>query len=129
MSGLGGVAGRDAEDVRGFANGRFTQEGGTHVDGFRDGVTAAVTAYARKRGLPVDAGTDVIADRIGRGLTAVVSLRLDRVEYLGAISGLLGNTEVRACVAEAVRQHLDTWFEEHPQRAREIADRIAGTPV
>ncbi|MEU1271671.1 DNA gyrase subunit B [Streptomyces sp. NPDC005799] len=121
--------GRDAEGVRGFANGRLTREGGTHVDGFRDGVTAAVTAYARERGLPAATDTGSIADRIGRGLTAVVSVKLDRPEYLGPIRGLLGNTEVRVCVAEAVHHHLGAWFEEHPERAEAVVGEIVRTPV
>ncbi|MFE0255520.1 ATP-binding protein [Streptomyces sp. NPDC059010] len=118
--------GSRAERVRGFANSLATPEGGTHVDGFRDGVAAAVTTYARKRGLPaaveVDPGS--VADRIGEGLTAVVSVKLDRPEFLGATRGLLGNPEVRACVGEAVRECLDGWFEEHPERAAEVVDRI-----
>ncbi|MDC0770247.1 ATP-binding protein [Streptomyces sp. HD] len=115
------------ERVRGFANSRATPQGGTHVDGFRDGVAAAVTSYARKRGLltAVEVGPGPVADRIGEGLTAVVSVKLDRPEFLGATIGLLGNPEVRACVGEAVRECLDGWFEEHPERAAEIVDRIA----
>ncbi|MBO4252652.1 DNA gyrase subunit B [Streptomyces griseorubiginosus] len=121
--------GRDAQGVRGFVNGRATREGGTHVEGFRDGVTAAVTAYAHKRGLPTVTDTGPIGDRIGRSLVAVVSVNLDRPEYLGAIRGLLGNTEVRACVAEAVHHHLGAWFEEHPERAEAVVGKIVRTPV
>jgi DNA gyrase subunit B len=112
------------ERMRSFANSLATHEGGTHVDGFRDGVAAAVTAYARERGLPA-ADPDPRADRICRGLTAVVSVKLDRPEFLGATRGLLGNTDVRDCVAEAVREHLGNWFEEEPERAGEFVDRIA----
>lgn len=122
-------SGRDAEGVRGFANGRLTREGGTHVEGFRDGVTAAVSAYARRRGLPTARDTGSVADRIGRGLAAVVSVKLDRPEYLGPIRGLLGNTEVRACVAGAVHHHLGAWFEEHPERAEAVVGEIVRTPV
>ncbi|MFJ9889077.1 DNA gyrase subunit B [Streptomyces sp. NPDC091287] len=119
-------SGSDQERVRGFTNSRATREGGTHVDGFRDGVAAAVTAYARERGLP--AGDNAPrADRIGDGLTAVVSVKLDHPEYLGATRELLGNTEVRGCVGEAVREHLGSWFEEQPQRAAQIVDRILRT--
>ncbi|UZI28472.1 DNA gyrase subunit B [Streptomyces sp. VB1] len=116
-------SGSHPEHVRGFTNSWATRQGGTHVDGFRDGVAAAVTAYARERGLP--AGDDAPwADRIGDGLTAVVSVKLDHPEYLGATRELLGNTEVRGCVGEAVREHLGRWFEEQPQRAAQTVDRI-----
>lgn len=119
-------SGYHPEHVRGFTNSRATRQGGTHVDGFRDGVAAAVTAYARERGLP--AGGDAPrADRIGDGLTAVVSVKLDHPEYLGATRELLGNTEVRGCVGEAVREHLGRWFDEQPQRAAQIVDRILRT--
>ncbi|MET9792713.1 hypothetical protein [Streptomyces canus] len=62
--------------------------------------------------------------RIGEGLTAVVSVKLDRPEFLGATVGLLGNTAVRACVGEAVQEHLSTWFDERPERAAEIVARF-----
>lgn len=115
--------GSHQERVRGFANSWATRQGGTHLDGFRDGVVAAVTAYARGQGLLT--GDDVpCADRIGYGLTAVVSVKLDCPEYLGATRELLGNTEVRGCVGEAVRERLGSWFEEQPKSAAEVVDRI-----
>ncbi|MFK0111709.1 DNA gyrase subunit B [Streptomyces sp. NPDC091217] len=112
------------ERLRSFANSLFTREGGTHVDGFRDGVGAAVTDWARGRGLLTeqDAGPD--ADRIGEGLTAVVSVKLDHPEFLGPIHGRLGGDEVRACVGEAVQEHLGAWFEARPDRAAAMVDRI-----
>lgn len=118
-------SGSGEERVRSFVNSRATAQGGTHVDGFRDGVAAAVTAYARERGLLAAADPDPGFDRIGEGLTAVVSVKLDRPEFLGATHGLLGNADVRACVGEAVREHLGNWFEEHPDRAAEVVGRIA----
>ncbi|MFD3616501.1 ATP-binding protein [Streptomyces sp. NPDC058676] len=112
------------ERIRSFVNSQATDQGGTHVDGFRDGLAAAVTAYARERGLLAAADPDPGADRIGQGLTAVVSVKLDRPEFLGATQGLLGNTDVRVCVGEAVREGLGNWFEEQPERAAEVVDRI-----
>ena len=116
-------SGSGQERIRSFVNSRATREGGAHVDGFRDGVVAAVTAYVRERGLPA-ADTDGRADRMGEGLTAVVSVKLDRPEYLGATHELLGNTDVRDCVGEAVREHLGNWFEEQPSQAAQVVDRI-----
>jgi DNA gyrase subunit B len=116
-------SGSRQERMRSFANSRATRQGGTHVDGFRDGAAAAVTAYARERGL-LAADHDPCADRIGEGLTAVVSVKLDRPEFLGATRELLGNTDVRVCVGEAVREHLGNWFEEQPKRAAQVVDRI-----
>ncbi|MFF5477665.1 DNA gyrase subunit B [Streptomyces sp. NPDC012935] len=117
-------SGSREERVRSFANSQATPQGGTHVDGFRDGVATAVTAYARARGLLKAADPGPVADRIGHGLTAIVSVKLDGPEFLGPTRGLLGNAEVRACVGEAIREHLGTWFEEHPERAAEVVGRI-----
>ncbi|MEU5769612.1 DNA gyrase subunit B [Streptomyces asoensis] len=116
------------ERVRGFANSLFTREGGTHLDGFRDGVAGAVTDWARGRGLLTERDAGPGADRIGEGLTAIVSVKLDQPEFLGAVRGLLGGAEVRACVGEAVREQLGGWFEEHPDRAAAIVDRIVRGP-
>ncbi|MFJ9111919.1 DNA gyrase subunit B [Streptomyces sp. NPDC102283] len=119
-------SGSRPESVRGFANSRATRQGGTHLDGLRDGVAAAVTAYARERGL-LTGDNAPRADRIDDGLTAVVSVKLDHPEFLGATHELLGNAEVRGCVAEAVREHLGSWFEGQPEHAAQIVGRILRT--
>ncbi|MFF0087938.1 hypothetical protein ACFYR1_51335 [Streptomyces canus] len=62
--------------------------------------------------------------RIGEGFTAVVPMKLDRPEFLGATVGLLGDTAVRACVGEAVHEHLGIWFEDRPERPAEIVARL-----
>ncbi|MEV8544699.1 DNA gyrase subunit B [Streptomyces sp. NPDC051572] len=110
--------------IRGFANSLATHEGGAHLDGFRDGVVAAVTAFAQERGLPGASDLDARADLIVESLTAVVSVKLDQPEYLGATRTLLGNTEVQVCVAEAVREHLGDWFAERPERGAEVVDQV-----
>lgn len=101
-----------------------TREGGTHLLGLRDGVADAVDSYARRRRLLTAADPELDADRIGEGLTAVVSVKLDRPEHSGATLGLLGGAHVRACVGRAVREHLGTWLEEHPERAADVVGRI-----
>ncbi|MFF4903358.1 DNA gyrase subunit B [Streptomyces sp. NPDC001260] len=100
--------------VRGFVNGMCTPQGGTHVDGFREGVTAAITSYA----------PGLAPSRVDELMTAVVSAKLDRTEFLGATRELLGNTEARVCVAEAVREHVGAWFEESPERVADLVRRI-----
>jgi DNA gyrase subunit B len=112
------------EQVRSFANSAFTPDGGAHAMGFRDGVAAAVTAYARQRMLLTAADPDLGAEQIGEGLTAVVSVKLDGPEFLGATHGVLGGAAVRACVAEAVREHLGTWLEGHTEQAAALVSRI-----
>ncbi|MFG2570907.1 DNA gyrase subunit B [Streptomyces sp. NPDC048567] len=111
------------ERLRSHANSQATLQG-THVVGFHYGVTAAVNAYARERGLLAHTVPDVPADRIGEGLTAVVSVKLDRPEFLGVVHEQLGNSEVRACVAQAVEEHLGQWLRAHPERATAVVRRI-----
>ena len=115
--------GSRGERVRSFANSRPTI-GGTHERGLRDGVAAAVTAYAREHGVLAVTDPDLDADRMGEGLTAVVSVKLDHPEFEGSTRGWLGNVVVRACVEHAVREHLGRWLDGHPERAAAIIERI-----
>ncbi|MFG2697623.1 DNA gyrase subunit B [Kitasatospora sp. NPDC048407] len=85
-----------------FANSRRTH-GGTHLEGFRDAVTAVLGADAR--------------------LTAIISVKLDTPEFEGACRDVLGNTPVRTCVAEAVQHALETWRDQHPERAAALTAR------
>ncbi|THA86117.1 ATP-binding protein [Streptomyces sp. A0592] len=122
-------SGTHGERVRGFANSLATSNGGTHETGLREGVAAAVDAYARERGLLTAADPEVTADRVGADLTAVVSVKLDRIEPADSTRLKLGNVAVRPCVAEAVRAHLGTWLEEHPREAEDVVDRFLRGPV
>ena len=107
-----------------FANSRPTPGGGTHVAGFHDGVAAAVTAHARERRLLTATDPDFTADQVAEGLTAVVSVKLAYPEFEGSIRGVLGNAAVRACVRQAVEQHLDRWLREHPQQSAAVISRL-----
>ncbi|MER6675087.1 DNA gyrase subunit B [Streptomyces sp. NPDC000983] len=113
--------GSHEERVRGFANGLPTLEG-THLEGFRAGLAAALTAYARAHREPT--ANDITLDRIGVGLTAVVSVKLDHPRFEGATWGVLANSTVRDCVRQGVREHLSRWLEEHPERAAALLDRM-----
>ncbi|MFH7594519.1 DNA gyrase subunit B [Streptomyces racemochromogenes] len=113
------------EEVRSFANSCPTPWGGTHVEGFRAGLAAAVNAFARERGLLTPTAPDLDAGRVSGGLTAVVSVKLDRVELTGSTRGALANEDVLAPVAQAVREHLRTWLAEDPQLAATVAARVA----
>lgn len=113
--------------ILGFANSRPTPfYGGTHMEGFRRGSVAAINTYARQRGLLTAADPDLGAERIEEGLTAVVSVKLDHPEYFGSTRGGLGNTEVLECVGRAVREHLGSWLEEHPEQAAAVLGRMLG---
>ncbi|MFJ2593634.1 DNA gyrase subunit B [Streptomyces erythrochromogenes] len=122
-------SGTHEQRVRGFVNSMATRNGGTHETGLRGGVAAAVDAYARAQGLLTAADPEVRADRVGADLTAVVSVKLDHPELIDCTRLRLGNPAVRACVAEAVREHLGAWLEEHPREAEAVVARILRAPV
>ncbi|MFL9652951.1 DNA gyrase subunit B [Streptomyces sp. PB17] len=115
----------DARDerVRSFANSSPTPQGGAHVAGLRDGVAAALDARARARGPAWGHGPASGAQRTGEGLTAVVSVKVDRPDYQGSTRGELAGAAVRARVEAAVRERLGTWLEEHPEQADAILRR------
>ncbi|WP_037604661.1 ATP-binding protein [Streptacidiphilus rugosus] len=104
------------ERIRGFANSLATR-GGTHLEGFRDGVVAAVTSHARAH------GRFAAAERVTAGLTAVVSVKLDQIELEGACRDVLGNGAVRTSVRRAVEEELSRWLADHPEQARALVER------
>ncbi|MFJ4095203.1 hypothetical protein ACIPYS_26740 [Kitasatospora sp. NPDC089913] len=114
------------ERVACYANSRPTP-GGTHELGFRDGLAAALTAWAREQQRLTPADPDLGPTRLGAGLTAVVSVKLDHPEFEGAVRDRLGNAPVRTCVAEAVQEHLTTWLRADPVRAAAVLARIPVT--
>ncbi|MFJ4367860.1 DNA gyrase subunit B [Streptomyces chartreusis] len=114
-----------AGGIHGFANSMPTRCGGSHVAGFREGVAAAINAFARERRLLTKTDTDLGPERLCDGLTAVVSVKLDRPEFEGATRDCLGNAEVRESVAPAVRDQLIAWLGEDPRLASAVVGRIA----
>ncbi|MFF2747427.1 ATP-binding protein [Kitasatospora sp. NPDC058048] len=116
--------GRGEARIRSFANGWPTPRGGTHEAGFRDGVAAALDAYARKGLLSAAPDPVLTAEQVCAGLTAVVSVKLDAPEFHGSTWDVLGDDTVRVCVARAVRDHLGTWLEQHPEQAAAVVGRL-----
>jgi DNA gyrase subunit B len=110
--------------VRSFANSWPTPGGGTHVVGFHEGVGAALSAYARERRLLTATDPDFSTELISRGLTAVLSVKLEYPEFKGSTRGVLGNAAVRACMRQTVEESLGGWLKEHPQQAAAVIDRI-----
>lgn len=114
------------ERVTSYANSLPTT-GGTHELGFRDGLAAAVNAYAREQQLLTTSDPDFTPAQLGAGLTAVVSVKLDHPEFEGATRHRLGNGPVRGYVAEAVREHLTAWLRANPVQATAVLARISMT--
>ncbi len=112
-----------AEQIFSYANNIGTIEGGMHLQGFRQAVTTAVNAYARKRGMLKEADNSLSTEDIVEGLTAVVSVKLQDPQFEGQTKTKLGNARVRSIVAGLVSERLDFFFEENPKNARAIIEK------
>lgn len=117
-----------SENVKGFVNGINTVDGGTHLTGFRIALTRSITDYAKKAGL-----TEKILDKNGltgddmkEGLTAVVYVKMpsDKLQFESQTKAKLNNPEVQGFVQTAIKEGLDTHFEEHPNDARAVLDKV-----
>ncbi len=112
-----------ADQIFSYANNIGTIEGGMHLQGFRQALTNAVNAYARKRGMLKESDNSLSTDDIVEGLTAVVSVKLQDPQFEGQTKTKLGNARVRSIVAGLVSERLEFFFEENPKYARAIVDK------
>ncbi len=113
------------ENVQSFVNVINTHEGGTHLSGFRSGLTRAIKDYIQKLENVKD-GNDILGDDTRDGLSAVVSVKMPSrdLQFEGQTKMKLGNSEIQPLVAKIVKNQLDVYFEEHPSTARAIIGRI-----
>ncbi|MBM3939732.1 MAG: DNA topoisomerase (ATP-hydrolyzing) subunit B [SAR202 cluster bacterium] len=111
------------ESTFAFANGINTVDGGTHLAGFRAGLTRVINNYSRKAKLVKDDTPNLTGDDVREGLTAVVSVRLAEPQFEGQTKGKLGNAETRPQVEQVLVEQLEYWLEEHPNEARRIIDK------
>ncbi|HEV7180284.1 MAG TPA: toprim domain-containing protein, partial [Candidatus Baltobacteraceae bacterium] len=111
------------EQIFAYANNINTIEGGMHLQGFRQAVTQAVNAYAKKKGMLKDADGSLSTDDIMEGLTAVVSVKLQEPQFEGQTKTKLGNAKVRSIVYGLVNERLDFFFEENPKVARVVVEK------
>ena len=111
------------EQVFAFANNINTQEGGTHLVGFKAALTRSVNGYAVSSGL-LKNGTEALSgEDVREGLTAVVSVRLQNPQFEGQTKTKLGNSEVKGIVEAMVNDALGAYLEENPLVARRIAEK------
>jgi len=108
------------EDVRCYTNNIINPEGGTHLAGFRTAITSAINAYATKAELLKGLGGTLSGDDVREGLTAVISVKVPNPQFEGQTKIKLNNPEVKSVVAKVVRDELLTYFEEHPQDAKNV---------
>lgn len=115
-----------AENVESFVNVISTQEGGTHLTGFRMALTRALNDYGKKIGAFKNGDEGITGEDTREGLTAVVAVRMpsQNLQFEGQTKTKLGNAEVQPLVQGAVKEGLDTYFEENPQDARRILEKV-----
>ena len=113
-----------SENLHSYVNNINTHEGGTHLSGFRSGLTRTLKAYADKSGLLQKAKVDITGDDFREGLTAIISVKVAEPQFEGQTKTKLGNAEVRGAVDEAVSEMLENYLEEHPNEARTIVEKV-----
>lgn len=111
------------ENVFAFANNINTQEGGTHLVGFKSALTRAVNDYARSANLLKDIKKPLTGDDIREGLAAVISIKLPDPQFEGQTKTKLGNSEARGIVESIVNEGLSEFFEENPGLARKMVEK------
>jgi DNA gyrase subunit B len=113
-----------SENVHSYVNNINTIEGGTHVAGFRMGLTRTLKAYADKSGLLKNMKIDITGDDFREGLTAVISVKVAEPQFEGQTKTKLGNNEVSGAVNVAVGEILSIYLEENPKEARMIVNKV-----
>ena len=110
------------ESVLSFANCINTEEGGTHLTGFRSALTRVINDYIRKNKLARDDQPNLIGEDVREGLTAVISVKLTDPQFEGQTKTKLGNTEIKGIVESSVGDALALYLEEHPIDAKRIVE-------
>ena len=112
------------ENVHSYVNNINTIEGGTHVAGFRRGLTRTLKAYADKEGLLKNMKIEITGDDFREGLTAVISVKVAEPQFEGQTKTKLGNNEVMGAVDMAVGEILGNYLEENPREAKMIVNKV-----
>ena len=112
------------ENVFSFVNNIDTVEGGTHVTGFRRGLTSTLKKYAEDAKMLEKLKIDISSDDFRQGLTAVISVKVMEPQFEGQTKTKLGNNEVIGAVQTAVSETLKNYLEEHPRQAKTIVDKV-----
>lgn len=118
------------ENLHSYVNNINTHEGGTHLAGFRMGLTRTLKQYADKSGLLEKLNKDkknpieISGDDFREGLTAIISVKVAEPQFEGQTKTKLGNREVTSAVSQAVSEMLEAYLEEHPDDAKIIVEKV-----
>jgi len=113
-----------SEKIFSYVNNINTIEGGTHLDGFKRGLSGSLKNYAEKNNLLSKLKCDLSPEDYREGLTAVISVKVAEPQFEGQTKTKLGNGEVRGAVSQAVSAALETYLEENPQQAKIIIEKV-----
>jgi len=111
------------ETTLAFANNIHTTEGGTHMEGFKNGITRIVNDYARSHNMLKEKEDNMAGEDVRSGLACIISVKLRDPQFEGQTKTKLGNTEIRSLAQSAVMQGLAEFMEEHPNPARSIVNK------
>ena len=111
------------ETVFSFANCINTEEGGTHMTGFRTALTRVINDFARKQGYIKDDQANLIGDDVREGLAAVISVKLTDPQFEGQTKTKLGNAEIRGIVDSVVSEGLNRYLEENPTDSKRVIEK------
>ncbi|MDP4683854.1 MAG: DNA topoisomerase (ATP-hydrolyzing) subunit B [Crocinitomicaceae bacterium] len=112
------------ENIQAYVNNINTHEGGTHLSGFRRGLTNTLKKYATDSGILAKEKIEIDGDDFREGLTAVLSVKVQEPQFEGQTKTKLGNREVTAPVSQAVSEMLAIYLEEHPAEAKLIVEKV-----
>ena len=113
-----------SENLHSYVNNINTHEGGTHLAGFRRGLTTTLKKYADESGLLQKVKYEIAGDDFREGLTAIISVKVAEPQFEGQTKTKLGNREVTAAVSQAVSEMLTDYLEENPNDARTIVQKV-----
>ena len=113
-----------SESIQSYVYNINTHEGGTHLAGFRRGLTRTLKNYAEKNGLFKNLKFEISGDDFREGLTAVVSVKVQEPQFEGQTKTKLGNNEVTGAVDQAISEALNNYLEENPKQAKLIVDKV-----
>ncbi|MEL6974999.1 MAG: DNA topoisomerase (ATP-hydrolyzing) subunit B [Bacteroidota bacterium] len=112
------------ENLHSYVNNINTHEGGTHLSGFRRGLTSTLKKYADASGMLDKLKFEVSGDDFREGLTAIVSVKVAEPQFEGQTKTKLGNREVTSAVSQAVSEMLTNYLEEHPEDAKSVVQKV-----
>ena len=113
-----------SENMHSYVNNINTHEGGTHLSGFRRGLTRTLKSYAEKSGMLSKLKFDINGDDFREGLTAIISVKVQEPQFEGQTKTKLGNSDIMGTVDQMVSEHLSYYLEEHPKEARTIVNKV-----